>query len=328
MMYVPTTYGGQLAFMLISMICWGSWANTLNLSPGWPFQLFYWDYAAGILLASFGWGFALGGGPHAFWAALLSANATHIWLAIIGGIVFNAANLLLVAAIGLAGLAVAFPLGIGVALLLGVLLNYFLAPAANPVLLFAGVSLIVVALVVDALAYRRRDTERRQATTAGIAISVLAGVLMGLFYPFVERSLQGTHALGPYSVVPWFALGVIICTVPANFWVMRHPLAGQQRTTFSQYFRGESLWHLWGVLGGIIWCTGAVLNFVSSRGEFVGPAVAYAIGQGATMISAAWGVFLWHEFRGAPKGARRLVPVMFVFFLAGLGAIACAPVFR
>lgn len=327
-MYVPTSYAAQLAFMLLSMLCWGSWANTLNLSPGWPFQLFYWDYVFGILLASFGWGLVLGGGPHVFWAAIFSANATHIGLAIVGGIIFNAANLLLVAAIGLAGLAVAFPLGIGVALLLGVLLNYFLAPAANPVLLFTGVSLIALALVVDALAYRRRDTEKRQGTSAGIALSILAGILMGLFYPFVERSLQGAHALGPYSVVPWFALGILLCSIPANSWLMRHPLAGQHRTTFSAYFQGKSLWHVWGLLGGAIWCTGAVLNFVSSRGEFVGPAVAYAIGQGATMVSAAWGVFIWHEFRGAPPAARRLVPVMFVLFLAGLGAIACAPVFR
>lgn len=327
-MYEPKSYAAQLAFMLVSMLCWGSWANTLNLSPGWPFQLFYWDYAVGILLASFGWGLVWGGGPHEFCAALLSANAAHVWLAILGGIVFNAANLLLVAAIGLAGLAVAFPLGIGVALLVGVLLNYFLAPAANPVLLFAGVCLIALALMVDAFAYRRRDTERRQGTAAGIALSLLAGILMGLFYPFVERSLQGTHALGPYSVVPWFALGILLCTFPANSWLMRHPLAGQQRTTFSAYFQGKSLWHVWGLLGGAIWCTGAVLNFVSSRGEFVGPAVAYAIGQGATMVSAAWGVFIWHEFRGAPSAARRLVPVMFILFLAGLGAIACAPVFR
>ena len=327
-MYVPKSYAAQLTFMLLSMICWGSWANTLNLARRWPFQLFYWDYVIGIVVASFGWGFLLGGGPHVFWAALGSASAAHIWLAIVGGIVFNAANLLLVAAIGLAGLAVAFPLGIGVALLVGVLLNYFLAPAANPVLLFAGVGLIVVALIVDALAYRRRDTERRQATTAGIVISLVAGVLMGLFYPFVERSLQGTEALGPYSVVPWFALGIVLCSIPANFWLMRRPLPSQERTSFSEYFRGKSLWHFWGVLGGILWCTGATLNFVSSRGEFVGPAVAYAIGQGATMVSAAWGVFVWHEFRGAPPAARRLVPLMFVFFLVGLGAIACAPVFR
>jgi glucose uptake protein len=327
-MYEPKGYAAQLAFMLLSMICWGSWANTLNLSPGWPFQLFYWDYVIGILLASLGWGLALGGGAHIFFAALGAASGSHILWAIAGGAVFNAANLLLVAAIGVAGLAVAFPLGIGLALVIGVLLNYFLSPAGNPTLLFTGVGLVVLALVTDAVAYRRRETGPRGISSAGIGLSLLAGMLMGLFYPLVERSLQGAHALGPYSVVPYFAAGIALSSLPANYWLMRRPLPKQEKTSFAEYFAGRPLWHLWGLLGGGIWCTGAVLNFVSSRGVFVGPAIAYAIGQGATMISAVWGIFLWREFQGSPAAARRLIPLMFVLFLTGLGAIALAPVVR
>jgi glucose uptake protein len=203
-----------------------------------------------------------------------------------------------------------------------------LAPAGNPWLLFIGMGLVVLALVVDAAAFRKRELHRQRISSAGIGLSLLAGVLMGLFYPFVERSLQGAHALGPYSVVPYFALGVVLCTIPANYWLMRRPLAKQKRVDFSQYFAGRPLWHFWGILGGGIWCTGAVLNFVSSRAEFVGPAVAYALGQGATMVSAAWGVFLWHEFKEAPPAARRLIPLMFFLFIAGLGAIALAPAIR
>ena len=327
-MYQPESYAMQLAFMLLSMLCWGSWANMLKLAPAWPFQLFYWDYVLGILLASFGWGFTLGGGPHIFLAALGAASARHILLAIAGGAIFNAANLLLVAAIEIAGLAVAFPLAIGLALVIGVLLNYALAPAGNPWLLFIGVGLVVVALVVDAIAFHRRETHQQRVSSAGIGLSLLAGVLMGLFYPFVEKSLQGQHALGPYSVAPYFALGVLVCALPGNYWLMRRPLSKQTRVGFSQYFSGRPLWHLWGLIGGAIWCAGAVLNFVSSRGEFVGPAVAYALGQGATMVSAAWGIFLWHEFREAPRSARRLIPFMFLLFIVGLGAIAFAPVIR
>ena len=327
-MYQPESYAAQLAFMLLSMICWGSWANTLKLAPVWPFQLYYWDYVLGILLASLGWGLALGGGAHLFFAALASANASHILLAIAGGVIFNAANLLLVAAIEIAGLAVAFPLGIGLALVIGVLLNYVLSPAGNPWLLFTGMGLVVLALAVDAAAYRRREIHRQRVSSAGIGLSLLAGVLMGLFYPFIERSLQGPHALGPYSVVPYFAAGVILCTIPANYWLMRRPLPEQKRVDFSQYFAGKPLWHAWGLIGGGIWCTGAVLNFVSSRAEFVGPAVAYALGQGATMVSAAWGIFLWREFKDAPTAARRLIPLMFFLFIIGLGAIALAPTIR
>jgi glucose uptake protein len=311
--------------MLLSMLCWGSWANTIKLTPGWPIQLFYWDYVVGILLGSVAWGVALGGGAGVLFAGIASADSRALLLALAGGVIFNAANLLLVVAIEIAGLAVAFPLGIGLALVIGVILNYIFSPAGNPWLLFGGVVLVAIAIVIDAVAYRRREVHRTRVTARGILLSLVAGVLMGLFYPLVARSLHGTHALGPYSVVPVFALGIAICSIPANLWLMRHPLPEQQPLQMSQYFAGQSAWHLWGLLGGAIWCSGAVLNFAASQARFVGPAISYAIGQGATMVSAAWGVFVWHEFRGAPAGARRLIPLMFLFFLLGLSAIALAP---
>jgi glucose uptake protein len=93
------------------------------------------------------------------------------------------------------------------------------------------------------------------------------------------------------------------------------------------YGRGRRIWHWWGILGGFIWCTGAVLNFVASHAQIIGPAISYTIGQGATMVSAVWGVFVWKEFANAPRAARMLIPLMFVFFLVGLGAVALAPVF-
>ncbi len=311
--------------MLLSMVCWGSWANTLKLTPGWPLQLFYWDYVLGILLGSVAWGLALGGGTGVLFPAIANADHTHLLLAVVGGIIFNAANLLLVVAIEIAGLAVAFPLGIGLALVIGVLLNYAFSPAGNVWLLFGGVILVAIAIVIDAVAYRRREQHRTKVTARGILLSLLAGVLMGLFYPVVARSMHGSGALGPYSVVPVFAVGIALCNIPANLWLMRHPLPEQKPMRMSEYFGGRAAWHFWGLVGGLVWCSGAVLNFVASQARFVGPAISYAIGQGATMISAAWGVFVWHEFREAPAEARRLIPLMFLFFLLGLGAIALAP---
>jgi glucose uptake protein len=311
--------------MLLSMVCWGSWANTIKLTPGWPIQLFYWDYVIGILLGSLAWGVTLGGGPAVLFPAIAAADPKHLLLALVGGIIFNAANLLLVVAIEIAGLAVAFPLGIGLALVIGVLLNYAFSPAGNVWLLFIGVALVAVAIAIDAVAYRRREQNRTKITARGIVLSLVAGVLMGLFYPFVARSMHGAGALGPYSVVPVFAVGIALCSVPTVLWLMRHPLPEQQPLRMRQYFAGRPLWHVWGLIGGMVWCSGAVFNFVASQARFVGPAISYAIGQGATMVSAAWGVFVWHEFRGAPAGARRLIPLMFLFFLLGLGAIALAP---
>ena len=327
-MYQPEIYWVALLFMLVSMLCWGSWANTMKLTPGYGFQLFYWDYVAGVVFGSLCWGLTLGnygGGNLSFFASINQANTHHVLLAIAGGAVFNFANLLLVAAIEIAGLAVAFPVGIGLALVVGVLLNYAIAPKGNPLLLFGGMALVVLAISLDALAYFRREKQRRSISVRGLWISIACGVLMGVFYPLVTKALQGPASLGPYTVVFFFALGIAICAIPVNYLLMKRPLTDAPPVSMSQYFQTRPSWHLWGVLGGLIWCTGMVFNIVASHAEIVGPAVSYAIGQGATMVSALWGVFIWKEFSQAPAASRKLIPVMFIFFLFGLGSIAVAP---
>jgi glucose uptake protein len=329
-MYQPEAYGIALLFMIGSMLCWGSWANTMKLTPGWAFQLFYWDYVIGIILASLLWGLTLGSsgeGDLSFVRNIHSADGSHIVFALLGGMVFNVANLLLVAAIDIAGLAVAFPIGIGLALVVGVLLNYFISPQGNPVLLFGGVLLVVLAIVVDALSYRRRETTKKTPSARGIEISLACGVLMGVFYPLVAKAITGEHSLGPYTVAFFFALGTALCAVPVNYFLMRRPPTGGQPVSMADYKKGRAAWHCWGILGGMIWCTGAVLNFAASHAHVIGPAISYAIGQGATMVSAIWGVFVWKEFASAPPSARRLIPLMFICFLVGLGAVAVAPVF-
>jgi glucose uptake protein len=95
----------------------------------------------------------------------------------------------------------------------------------------------------------------------------------------------------------------------------------------SGYGKARPIWHLWGVVGGVIWSTGATLNFVASRTGVVGPAVSYSIGQGATMVTAAWGVFVWKEFAQAPAKAKGMLFWMFVLFLAGLTMVALAPLY-
>lgn len=327
-MYQPEAYAIALSFMIVSMLCWGSWANTMKLAPGYAFQLFYWDYVLGIILGSLVWGFTLGswgGGALSFVPNITAVDARHILYAIAGGAVFNVANLLLVAAIDLAGLAVAFPIGIGLALVVGVILNYVIAPKGQPALLFGGVLLVVIAIVIDAIAYRRRESERRSVSVRGIGISVGCGVLMGLFYPLVTKAVTGERSLGPYSVALFFALGVLLCAIPVNYLLMRKPVTESAPVNMSQYFRAKPAWHIWGMLGGFIWCTGTVFNFVASHAQIVGPAVSYAIGQGATMVSALWGVFIWKEFAQAPGASRKLIPAMFFFFVLGLGSIAIAP---
>ncbi|HEY1759455.1 MAG TPA: GRP family sugar transporter [Bryobacteraceae bacterium] len=328
-MYQPDTYAITLLCMLTSMLCWGSWANTVKLAPGYRFQLFYWDYVAGLLMGAVLWGVSLGSWGSTglgFFADLRHCDARHILFATLAGIIFNVANLLLVAAIDIAGLAVAFPVGIGIALVVGAVSSYLVTPEGNAKLLFGGIVLVLAAIVCDALAYRERERQRSAMSRRGVVISVISGLLMGSFYPFVAKAMSGATAPGPYAVAFYFAIGVLICSVPFNALLMRRPLDGSAPVAMRGYFEAPFRWHFWGILGGAIWCTGAVLNFVASGLHFVGPAVSYSIGQGATMISAAWGVFVWHEFANAPRRSRMFLVWMFVLFLIGLGAVALAPI--
>jgi len=329
-MFIPQVYSVALALMVLSMICWGSWANTQKLAKNWRFELFYWDYVGGILLMSLLLGFTLGrteaASPESFVNNLGAADVTHWLLAFCGGVIFNVGNILLVAAIALAGLAVAFPIGIGLALVIGAVLNYAVTPKGNPLLLFGGVFLVCVAIVLDALAYRKISPDLK-VTRKGILVSALAGVGIGVFYPLIAKALKGENHLGPYAVMFVFALGILACTVPVNYAFMRRPVSGPP-VRMSEYFRGTGAVHLWGVLGGLIWCVGTTSNFVTSSAQMVGPAASYALGQGATMVSVIWGVFVWKEFRGAGPEAKRFLALMFVFFVAGLALVALAPVVK
>jgi glucose uptake protein len=331
--FQPQTYAFALFLMVASMFCWGSWANTIKACAGYRFQLFYWDYVLGLIAGALLWGLtlgSLGGSGRPFLADLAQADHTHLELAIIGGIIFNVANLLIVAAIEIAGLAVAFPVGIGLALVVGAVSSYILAPTGNSIILFCGIALVVAAIVFDALAYRLREAERKSLSLRGVVISLVGGLLMGSFYPFVSKAMtpnpSGAGALGPYAIALIFVLGVALCAIPVNYLLMRKPLDSSAPVAMSGYWKADASWHLWGILGGMIWCTGAVFNFVASRANIVGPAVSYSIGQGATMISAAWGVFVWREFSKAPQRSKTFLVWMFVLFLIGLTAIALAPV--
>ena len=329
-MFQPQTYAIALSFMILSMLCWGSWANTVKLCPGYRFQLFYWDYVVGLFLGALLWGLSLGsfgGAGRPFIADVLHADSAYRLLAFTGGVIFNVANLLLVAAIDIAGLAVAFPVGIGLALVIGAVSNYAISPSGNPWLLFGGIVLVLGAIVFDAAAYRLREVRQQALSKRGVMLSLASGLLMGTFYPFVVKSMKGAKAPGPYAAALFFAVGVVACAIPVNALLMRKPLDGREPVSLGGFTAAPSRWHVWGILGGLIWCTGAVLNFVAARAHVVGPAVSYSIGQGATMISACWGVFIWHEFAAAPQRSRRLLVWMFLFFIFGLAAIALAPVF-
>ena len=328
-MYTPHTYPVALLLMLVSMLCWGSWANTQKIDRAWRFELFYWDYTWGILLGALLFGLTMGrtnaAAPVSFFRNLGSASVRSLAEAFVGGMIFNLGNLLLVAAISVAGMAVAFPLGAGLALVIGAALNYAVSPAGNPSLLFGGIGLICAAIAANAMAYRGLSKGAR-ASTKGIVLSLLCGVVIGLFYPFVAKALTGENHLGPYTVYFVFTLGAVAANVPLNYLFMRRPVSGA-RLSIRDYFRGGLAAHAWGILGGLIWGTGTICSFVAAYTPMVGPATSFSLGEGNTMISAVWGVFVWKEFRGVGSEVRRLLALMFALFVLGLVSISLAPVF-
>lgn len=330
-MFIIETYPIAVFFCIITMFCWGSWANTQKLAAAnWRFELFYWDYVLGILLLSLLFAFTLGSmgsEGRSFMVDVQQADSASIRSAIWGGILFNAANILLGAAIAIAGMSVAFPVGIGLALVVGVIVNYLDAPVGNALMLFGGVGLIGLAILLNASAYRKLSSTTGGVSTKGLLLSVIAGALMGLFYKYVANSMFPDFTqplpgkLSPYSAVVLFSVGILLSNVVFNSLLMWRPFVGTP-VTYADYFRGNLKNHLTGVLGGVIWCIGMSFSIIAS--DKAGPAISYGLGQGATIVAAFWGIYIWKEFKGAPAGTNTLLNSMLLCYIIGLGLIIAA----
>ena len=331
-MFIIHSYPIAVLFCVITMLCWGSWGNTQKLaSQTWRYEYFYWDYVIGVLLLSIIFAFTLGsfgaaGQP--FLTNLGQADLSNLGSAFIGGIIFNAANILLSSAIALCGMSVAFPVGIGLALVLGVLVNYFGAAKGNPTFIFIGVILIVIAILLNAFAYKKASIGAKKISNKGIIVSIAAGIIMAFFYRFVAASIDlnnfaepAAGKLTPYTAVFIFALGIFVSNFLFNTFVMKKPVQGVP-IPIAGYFKGNFKTHWIGVLGGVIWCVGQSFSMIAS--EKAGAAISYGLGQGATLVSALWGILIWKEFKNAPKESNWLNVGMFILFIIGLGFLIYA----
>ena len=332
-MFIVNSYPLAVVFCFIPTTCWGSWGHTQKLAArNWRYELFYWDYVIGMLLFSLIVSFTLGSfgsQGRSFIDDLSQASASNIWSVILGGIIFNASNILLSASTSIAGMSVAFPLGVGLSLVLGVIINYIGAPKGDPLVLFLGVALIVIAIVCNGLASGRMQKDKTVSDSGknrkGIILAVVAGVLMSFFYRFVAKAMDLNNfenpapgMLTPYSAIFIFSAGVVLSNFLFNTLAMRYPFVGE-RVYYREYFRGSFKTHLTGMLGGAIWCLGTAFSYIAS-GQ-AGAAISYALGQGAPMVAAIWGVFIWKEFKGADRKTNLLLLLMFIFFIAGLASI-------
>lgn len=327
-MFIIESYSTAVLFCFITMICWGSWANTQKLSAGnWRFELFYWDYVFGIVVFTFLIAITLGSmgeSGRSFFADLQQGSFENIRSAFIGGIIFNAANILLSAAIAIAGMSVAFPVGIGLALVIGVIVNYLGAPVGNPIILFSGVACIAAAILLNAFAYQKQTAGTKKTSSKGLLLSIISGGMMGMFYKYVANSMTTDFSnpellkLTPYSALFLFSLGIFASNFIFNSLLMRFPLSGE-RVSISSYINGKFRNHLVGILGGCIWSLGMSFSILAS--EKAGPAISYGLGQGATVIAALWGIYVWKEFKDSSLNTHRLLQVMLALYLIGLMAI-------
>ena len=323
-MFVPHTFGTALLMILTCAICWGSWANTYKGVKNYRFELFYWDYALGIFVIAVALAFTLGSSSNdasSFLNNVRAADRSNIVYTLVGGAVFNLANLLLVAAIDLAGLAIAFPVSIGIAMVVGVVSSYVLQPKGNAPLLAAGVACAVIAVILDGKAYGNLSRATRSVSRKSIIICVVSGILMGLWAPFVTHAMTQGSTLGPYSIGVFLTVGALLSCFVWNVYFMKNPLVGEP-VNFQEFFRGPASGHMLGLLGGLIWGAGTVFNLVAAN--FTGVAISYAIGQSAPMVAALWGVLVWKEFQGANRQAKTFLVLMFVFYAFAILLIARA----
>jgi len=330
-MFIVENYQLAVVLCFVTMLCWGSWGNTQKLAgKTWRYELFYWDYVIGVLLLSLIMAFTLGSmgqNGRGFVADIQQVKPEYFISALIGGAIFNLSNILLSASVSIAGLAVAFPLGVGLALVLGVFINYFQTPKGDPFTLFTGVLLVVIAIIINAIAYKKKDapSKKHNLSTKGMVLAVVAGVLMSTFYRFIAATMDLNNfiqpeagKMTPYTAMFVFALGIFLSNFIINTIVMRKPFVGLP-TTYRDYFSGNFKTHMVGVLGGLIWGLGNLFSLIAAGKA--GAAISYGLGQGATMVAAFWGVFIWKEFRGSSKKVNLYLIFMFVFFILGLSLI-------
>jgi glucose uptake protein len=270
---------------------------------------------------------SLGSDGRPFLQDLRQADSGYVALAFLAGCIWNLGTLSLVAAISLAGMAIAFTVGGGLAWVLGIWVQYADRPTGDARLLALGSATIVAAILLSMTAYQRISKQRSKSTGKGIVLSVMVGVMIAVYYLFVQRSIatEFTPAtagkLTNYTAVVFFSLGAFLSTFVYNLYFMKKPVEGQPLRA-ADYLAGTSRQHLWGIVGGMIWCCGNVFSFMAVKSA--GPAISYGLSVAAPVVAAIWGVFVWKEFKGAPQGTNKILAAMFGFYVISLALITAA----
>jgi len=343
-MILPQTYPVVLALMILSLVCLGSWAAMFKLAGRWRFELFYLDFAVGLIAAAAIYGFTVGNlgfDGFNFLDDLQHAGKRQWLFAFLAGVIFNLANMLLIAAVSVAGMAVSFALGIGIAVLVGTGLAAASRPPSNTLMLTLGCILMLTCVVVAAASDRmleiarhevlaragRATSTRRPSSIKGILLAAVAGVLMGVYSPLLEKARGGEVGMGPYALTAMFALGAFFTSPIFDIFFMNLPVQGEP-LDFGMIVNTSAKQHLLGLLSGVIWCTGALAAMVAASvpDEIrAGPVLSYMLEHSWPVLAALWGILAFREFKEGDARVSILGVLMLVLFLCALGMIALGP---
>lgn len=329
--------------MVLSLLCLGSWASAFKFAGKWRFELFYLDYAVGLMLAAVILAFTLGNSGYDGFNLMddLQHAGKHQWFWVfLSGLIFNMGNMVLMAAVSVSGLAVAFPMGMGVALLVGSVLGISSEPAVNSLLLGLGCLLMVTSIVLNAASYRmmavaqheelartgRAKSTRRPSAVKGIILAVLGGLLMGAFVPLTESARQGEVGLGPYALGFIFAIAVLFSSFVYDIFFINLPIAGEP-LEFDSYLKGNLRQHLLGVGSGFVFYLGMLAAWVctSVPAAIQGDSTArFLLLHGWPVLTALWGIVVFKEYKGNDVRVKLLGTLMLVLFLCGLLMVGLA----
>jgi glucose uptake protein len=345
-MILPQTYAATMFLIILSLLCLGIWVSTFKLAGRWRFELFYFDFAFGLLITSIILAFTVGNLGYDGFNFLddLQHAGKRQWLyCFAAGIIFNFGNLLLMAAVSVAGTVLAFPTGMGVGLILSTVLTFVTARTGNGTMMLLGGGLVLGSILVNSMSYRmvsvqrheeqaragKAKSTRRPSSAKGIILSLVSGLLLGSFWPLLDKARQGELGLGPYAIGAIFAFGIFFSTFVFNIFFMNLPVEGDP-VDIGGYFSARAKQHIWGLLGGVIWCSGTIAGMVALATPEVqqgNPGLRAVLAQAAPLLTALLGIFVWRELKGADIRVRAMTVLMVVLYGCGMVLLSVAPLY-
>jgi glucose uptake protein len=345
-MILPQTYAATMVLTILSLLCLGIWVSAFKLVGRWRFELFYFDFAFGLLVTALILAFTVGNLGYDGFDFLddLQHTGKRQWVfCFAAGMIFNFANLLLVAAVSVAGTVLAFPVGMGVGLILATVLSFAASRSGNGAMILVGAGLVLVSALVNAIGHRllaqqrheelARDgkarSTRRPSGAKGIVLALVSGLLMGSFWPLLDKAREGDLGMGPYAIGTLFTCGVFFSTFVYNIFLMNLPVEGDP-VDLSHYFRAKPRQHLWAFMGGVIWSLGTFGGMVvlaAPEAQQGSPALHAILAQAAPLLTALVGIFVWRELKGADMRVRALTLLMIVLYGCGVVLLSIAPIY-